>query len=184
MINYSVFHPIINRTLGFRECAILINIAKETNSRIEIHANGKVGSTDSIISLVSLGVKENAGVVFSIYGENQIECCHRVMDIIENGWHVELIKHNNIDDEYYRDNDDREKEEENDAFNYIINEDNNDDDEDDNDDDEELNKVLACDDIINVKINQQERDLKDEAIIPTIQRHDETFNSLDNINII
>lgn len=178
MINYSVFHPIINRTLGFRECAILINIAKETNSRIEIHANGKVGSTDSIISLVSLGVKENAGVVFSIYGENQIECCHRVMDIMENGWHVELIKRDNIDDECYRDNDDREKEEENDAFNYII-----DDDDDDDEIDEELNKVLACDDIINVKINQQESDLKDEAIIPTIQRH-ETFNSLDNINII
>lgn len=184
MINYSVFHPIINRTLGFRECAILINIAKETNSRIEIHANGKVGSTDSIISLVSLGVKENAGVVFSIYGENQIECCHRVMDIMENGWHVELIKRNNIDDEYYQNNNDPEKnkeekeKEKNDVFNYIVDDNNNNDKIN-----KELNKVLACDDIINIKINQQESDLKDEAIIPTIQRH-KAFSSLDNINII
>lgn len=86
MVNYSVFHPIINCIVGFRECAMLINIANKTNTRIELHANGKVGSTDSIISLVQLGIKENSGVVFSIEGKNQVECCHLVMDLIKNGW--------------------------------------------------------------------------------------------------
>ena len=89
MINYSVFHPMINQILGFRECAMLIDIAKKTNTKIEISANGKKGSTDSIISLVQLGIKENAGVVFSITGTNQIECCHLVMDVIKNGWQKE-----------------------------------------------------------------------------------------------
>lgn len=89
IINYSVFHPLINKTLGFRECAMLKNIADKTNTVIELSANGKIGTTDSIISLVKLGIKENSGVVFTIKGENQIECCHLVMDIIENGWQKE-----------------------------------------------------------------------------------------------
>lgn len=86
MINYSVFHPTINSTLGFRECALLVQIAKQTNTTIEIHANNKIGTTDSIISLMQLGIKENSGVVFIIRGNNQVECCHQVMDVIENGW--------------------------------------------------------------------------------------------------
>lgn len=89
IINYSVFHPLINKILGFRECAMLKNIADKTNTVIELSANGKTGTTDSIISLVKLGIKENSGVVFTIKGENQIECCHLVMDIIENGWQKE-----------------------------------------------------------------------------------------------
>lgn len=89
MINYSVFHPVINQILGFRECAMLVNIANKTNTKIELSANGKKGSTDSIISLVQLGIKENSGVVFTITGSNQIECCHLVMDIIKNGWQKE-----------------------------------------------------------------------------------------------
>ena len=89
IINYSVFHPLINKILGFRECAMLKNIADKTNTVIELSANGKTGTTNSIISLVKLGIKENSGVVFTIKGKNQIECCHLVMDIIENGWHKE-----------------------------------------------------------------------------------------------
>ena len=89
IINYSVFHPLINKILGFRECAMLKNIADKTNTVIELSANGKIGTTDSIISLVKLGIKENSGVVFTIKGKNQIECCHLVMDIIKNGWQKE-----------------------------------------------------------------------------------------------
>ena len=89
IINYSVFHPLINKILGFRECAMLKNIADKTNTVIELSANGKTGTTNSIISLVKLGIKENSGVVFTIKGKNQIECCHLVMDIIENGWQKE-----------------------------------------------------------------------------------------------
>ena len=85
-INYSVFHPMINQIIGFRECAMLKHIADKTNTKIELSLYGKKGSTDSIISLLQLGVQANAGVVFTITGENQIECCHMVMDIINNGW--------------------------------------------------------------------------------------------------
>jgi len=88
-INYSVFHPFTNKTLGFRECAMLKNIADKTNTIIELSLHGKTGSTNSIISLLQLGIKNNSGIVFTIKGENQIECCHLVMDIIKNGWQKE-----------------------------------------------------------------------------------------------
>ena len=129
-INYSVFHPLINKILGFRECAMLKNIADKTNTVIELSANGKIGTTDSIISLVKLGIKENSGVVFTIKGKNQIECCHLVMDIIKNGWQKES---NDLIPSY------NTKE--------------NIDTKNDNDIKEKKTEIISVDDIINLHIN-------------------------------
>ena len=85
-MSYNVFTKVVNCTFGFRECLLLIKLAEETECRIELHVNGKVGSTDSILSLVQLGIIPNTIVAFSIKGENQVECIHSIVTLFEEGW--------------------------------------------------------------------------------------------------
>lgn len=158
-INYSVFHPLINKILGFRECAMLKNIANKTNTVIELSANGKKGTTDSIISLMQLGIKENSGVVFTIKGENQIECCHLVMDIIENGWQKEsndlITSNNHFNNDSFSNNDINKKNINDIIENNFINdkEKNNINIKNNDEDEEKKTELMSVDDIINLHID-------------------------------
>ena len=89
MLNYSIFHPIIKSTFGFRECSTLIKIAQQTNSYIEIIANNKKGNTNSILSLMQLGIIKDTPIIFTVKGNNQIECVHKIMDLLNEGWKPE-----------------------------------------------------------------------------------------------
>lgn len=89
MLDYSIFHPIIKSTFGFRECSTLIKIAQQTNSYIEIIANNKKGNTNSILSLMQLGIVKDTPIIFTVKGINQIECVHKIMDLLNEGWQPE-----------------------------------------------------------------------------------------------
>lgn len=89
MLDYSIFHPIIKSTFGFRECSTLIKIAQQTNSYIEIIANNKKGNTNSILSLMQLGIVKDTPIIFTVKGTNQIECVHKIMDLLNEGWQPE-----------------------------------------------------------------------------------------------
>ena len=167
-INYSVFHPMINKTLGFRECAMLKNIADKTNTVIELSLQGKIGSTNSIISLLQLGIKENSGVVFTIKGENQIECCHLVMDIINNGWQKES---NNLISSNKNFSNENNINSNNDVS--LINSNNEENINLDIDNEEKKTQLISVDDIINLHINLN------DLIIDNINNWD-----LDSYNII
>lgn len=104
-ISYSVFHPIAKSTFGFRECSILVKIANNTDTKIEIIANNRKGNSDSILSLMKLGIVANTPIIFTISGTNQIECVHQVMDLFNEGWQPEHTKLINDLNENKLDND-------------------------------------------------------------------------------
>ena len=68
--------------LGFRECAEIIKIAEETNCTVQMTSGKKSGSSDSIMSLVSLGILADKSLVLTIKGENKEDAFHRISKII------------------------------------------------------------------------------------------------------
>lgn len=88
---FSAFRKTIGSTVGFRECAQLIHIAQETETKITLSIGNKLGTSDSIISLMSLGLMPGMSIVFTIDGENQVDAYHRLNDLIDNGWQRDEI---------------------------------------------------------------------------------------------
>ena len=68
--------------LCFRECAKIVKIAEDTNCLIEVASGTKSGNTESILSLVNLGIGIDKSLVLTIKGERNEEAFHGVSKII------------------------------------------------------------------------------------------------------
>ena len=90
-----IFHHTIDSTLGFRECLILMKIAQKNDCLIELIGNGKKGNTNSIISLIQLGIKQNDLAILIVKGENrqhQITCVKQIEKLFKCGWQKEDLE--------------------------------------------------------------------------------------------
>ena len=67
----------------FRECVKLIKIAEETGCRISFTAGGSKGDTDSLLSLLKLGIIPGTSVVMSLSGGNVEEAYRQAMTVLE-----------------------------------------------------------------------------------------------------
>ena len=68
--------------LGFRECAQIVKIAKDTNCKVEIASGMKTGTSDSILSLVSLEIVADKSLVMTIKGERNEEAFKSISKIL------------------------------------------------------------------------------------------------------
>ncbi len=68
--------------LCFRECSKIIKIAEETGCIIEIASGTKSGTSESILSLVNLGITVDKSLVLTIKGTKNQEALKRVSKII------------------------------------------------------------------------------------------------------
>ena len=59
--------------VGFRESARLVKIAKETDCMITIASGKKLGTTESILSMVNLAILPGKSLVLNIKGERNDE---------------------------------------------------------------------------------------------------------------
>ena len=76
------FILVSKNTLGFRECAAIVNIAEKTGCKIKIASGTKSGSSKSILSLVGLGITANKSLVLTIKGERNDEAFREISKII------------------------------------------------------------------------------------------------------
>ena len=76
------FILVAKNTLGFRECAAIVNIAKETNCTVKMASGKKSGTSASILSLVSLGIVAEKSLVLTIKGERNEEAFRGISKII------------------------------------------------------------------------------------------------------
>lgn len=68
--------------LGFRESAHLVKVAADTDCTISIASGKKFGTTQSILSLVNLGITKGKSLVLNIKGERNEEAFREVSKII------------------------------------------------------------------------------------------------------
>lgn len=76
------FIMVAKGVLGFRESAHLIKIAEETDCSISIASGKKFGTTNSILSLVNLGINSGKSLVLNIKGERNEEAFREVSKVI------------------------------------------------------------------------------------------------------
>ena len=69
--------------LGFRESARLVAIAKKTGCVIRLAAGKRSGSTDSMLSLIRMGLREGTSVVLSIQGEDSRAAFHECVKVLD-----------------------------------------------------------------------------------------------------
>ena len=73
---------IAHNVLGFRESAALMKVADDSGCRIRLASGNKKGSTDSVLSLMSMGLAAGNSVVLSVEGNDEasaIDGCARVL---------------------------------------------------------------------------------------------------------
>lgn len=80
--NEVSFIMVSKGVLGFRESAHLVKTAEETGCSISIASGKKFGSTESILSLVNLGITAGKSLVLNIKGERNEEAFREVSKII------------------------------------------------------------------------------------------------------
>ncbi len=68
--------------LAFRECSQIIKIAKDTDCKIEIASGTKVGTSDSMLSLVGLEISADKRFVVTIKGDRNVEALKRLSKVI------------------------------------------------------------------------------------------------------
>ena len=76
------FIIVAKNTLGFRESAAIVNIAKKTDCTIQIASGKKSGTSKSILSLVELGITADKSLVLTIKGERNEEAFREISKII------------------------------------------------------------------------------------------------------
>lgn len=80
----SVIAPkVLKCTLGFREAARLMQIARETGATIRLTVGARSASADSMLALLSLALTVNTSVVLSVKGgdiKTAFEACVDVLD--------------------------------------------------------------------------------------------------------
>ena len=69
--------------VGFRESARLVKIAKETGCVIRLAVGKKSGSTESMLSLIQMGLREGTSVVLSIQGEDSRAAFHECVKVLD-----------------------------------------------------------------------------------------------------
>lgn len=69
-------------TLGFRECAQIVKIAKDTDCKVEIASGTKSGTSDSILSLVALEIAADKSLVLTIKGKRNEEAFKDISKIL------------------------------------------------------------------------------------------------------
>ena len=76
------FILVAKNTLGFRECASIVNIAKETGCTVKMASGKKSGTSASILSLVALGIVAEKSLVLTIEGKRNEEAFRGISKII------------------------------------------------------------------------------------------------------
>ena len=76
------FILVAKNTLGFRESAAIVNIAKETDCTVKIASGKKSGTSKSILSLVGLGITADKSLVLTIKGKRNEEAFREISKII------------------------------------------------------------------------------------------------------
>ena len=76
------FILVAKNVIGARESAAIMNIAKDTNTLVRIVSGKKTGSSNSIISLMNLGIMPEKSLVLSIHGSKNQEAFHEIAKII------------------------------------------------------------------------------------------------------
>ena len=69
-------------TLGFRECAEIVKIARDTDCTVEIASGTKSGNSESILSLVSLEISADKSLVMTVKGERNEEAFKRISKVL------------------------------------------------------------------------------------------------------
>lgn len=69
--------------LHARPAGLLVKTASKYNSEISLIVNGKKANAKSIISIMSLGVKENEEVTIVVKGEDEALAIEEVANILE-----------------------------------------------------------------------------------------------------
>ena len=73
---------IAHSVLGFRESAELVKVASDSGCIIRLASGDKNGSTESVLSLVSMGLSAGHSVVLSVDGRDEVSAingCARVL---------------------------------------------------------------------------------------------------------
>lgn len=76
------FILVAKNTLGFRECAAIVKIAKDTGCTVKIASGQKSGTSDSILSMVGLGIVADKSLVLTINGDRKEDAFHEISKII------------------------------------------------------------------------------------------------------
>ena len=76
------FILVARRTIGFRESAGLVEIARKTDCVIRLAAGKRSGSSDSLFSLVRMGLLAGQTFVLTIEGDAREEAFHEVDKIL------------------------------------------------------------------------------------------------------
>ncbi len=81
--NVIVFPRVTKRKLCFRECAVLIRIAEETECQIGISVGKLHGSTDSMLTLLRMKIREGTTMSVTIRGKDTYTAFHRCRDLFD-----------------------------------------------------------------------------------------------------
>ena len=83
------FVRVTEKVMGFRECSRLVAISKSTNTRIKLISGKKSGTSDSILSLTTMGLVAGSHIVMEIEGldENSDKhaAFHEALEVITKG---------------------------------------------------------------------------------------------------
>ena len=87
--NMVSFLRVTQKVIGFRECSKLIQIANETDTIIKLISGKKQGTTESILSLVTLGLSAGTSIVLEIDGRSEFAdkhtAFHSALEVITKG---------------------------------------------------------------------------------------------------
>ena len=76
------FIMVAKGVLAFRECAHIVKIAEETGCLVRLISGKKVGSSNSILSLVNLEIAPGKSLVLSIHGARNQEAFKEIAKVI------------------------------------------------------------------------------------------------------
>ena len=80
--NIVSFILVAKTKLCFRECAKIVQVAEDTGCMIEIASGTKSGNSESILSLLNLGIVAEKSLVLTIKGERNDEAFRAVSKIL------------------------------------------------------------------------------------------------------
>lgn len=76
------FYRKAKQHICFRECVKLMKIAETTGCKIRLVSGKQSGTTDSLLSLLKLGIASGTPLVLSLSGENREKAYHLCMDVL------------------------------------------------------------------------------------------------------
>ena len=82
ILNKRIFVYTAQTRLCFREAAKIMLAHKALKSKIELVANGQMASTDSILSLVKLGIVEGTSVIITTYSDDGMAADDAIRSVI------------------------------------------------------------------------------------------------------